>query len=136
MARESGYCTFTATIVPLYFSLALCTCNEQIYEYHCVRMLDGMMPFDEHHLKQHAGIVMHKDLDELAECIRPSLWQHTTHGKTRQMQTSLTCAMEADPNGASRSIHANTSSMDLPSCSSMTCLAFSGAMGGTCSHTM
>ncbi len=26
--RESGYCTFTATIVPLYFNFALCTCRE------------------------------------------------------------------------------------------------------------
>ncbi len=25
--RESGYCTFTATMVPLYFNLALCTCG-------------------------------------------------------------------------------------------------------------
>lgn len=71
ISRESGYCTFTATIVPLYLSLALCTCNEQFYECHCVCILGEIVSFEERHLKQHAAMVMHKELDELAEGIRP-----------------------------------------------------------------
>ena len=43
--------------------------------------------------------------------------------------------MEADPNGALRSIHAKTSCNGFPKRSSMTCFVFSGVMGGTFKRT-